>query len=124
MSTNWRTPKSEKLLAWEARAAKCAAEIRAKYPNIGDDAMGERLRAIPDLAPDEALEKELFLQATEEVLDEDCFIYGPEKRIIEDKKLLRMTNRQLAAWAQKTGVMFAQLKAHLAERFPEAEGEA
>jgi uncharacterized protein (DUF2235 family) len=40
-------------------------------------------------------------------------------RLVPDEELRRMSDRKLAAWCQKAGVMFAQVKAHLAERFPE-----
>jgi hypothetical protein len=53
----------------------------------------------------------------EKEIDRTHFVYG--KRCVPDEELHRMSDQELAAWAQKTGVMFAQLKAHLAEHFPE-----
>jgi hypothetical protein len=59
------------------------------------------------------------MQAIEEELDQTCFVYGTERRLMSDEELRCMSDRELAPWCQKAGVMFAQVKAHLAERFPE-----
>jgi hypothetical protein len=41
-----------------------------------------------------------------------------EKRIVLDEELRRMSAVE-AAWCREGGVMFAQVRAHLAERYPE-----
>ncbi len=72
----------------------------------------------------EPVAAEILKRFIEEVTDEDCFVFGHGRWAIPDELLLRMSDRELAAWAQQNNVMFAQLKAHLAERFPEPEGKA
>jgi hypothetical protein len=63
--------------------------------------------------------EELRRGLIEDVIDKACFVYGTPKQIISDGDLRRMSDRELAAWCRETGVMFAQVKAHLADRFPE-----
>jgi hypothetical protein len=118
MSTNWRTPKSEKLLALEVLMRKQIEEIRALRPHLSDAEVTEVLLATPQIvALCDEVQKELNRRLVEEWLDGMHFVYG--KWCIPDEELRGMSDQQLAAWCQKTGVMFAQVKAHLAERFPE-----
>jgi hypothetical protein len=126
MSNNWQTPKSEKLLALEALMEERDKEIRALHPHLSDAEAVKMLEATPWIVAlyDEVAD-ELKRRRAEEILDKYCFVYGTDgkgnKMVIDDGDLRRMTDEQLAAWAQKTGVMVAQLKAHLAERFPETK---
>jgi hypothetical protein len=120
MSTNnWKTPKSAKFLEWEALMEKRTAEVCARYPHLDDATKAEKVLAAPEMmALTEEVDEELRTHAIEEAVDKSCFVYGRERRIVSDEVLRRMSDRELAAWAQANGVMFAQLGAHLAERFP------
>jgi hypothetical protein len=125
MSNNWRTPKSEKMQMLERLMQRQLAEICALHPHLRDDELTDALLADPQVAAlfDDALARESARYRAEEEIDGTHFVYGPEgkRRLIRDTKLREMSDQELAAWAQQTGVMFAQLKAHLAERFPETK---
>ena len=128
MSNNWKTPKSETMLRCEALMEKHVLELRAENPGLDDeDTLTEMLLAIPEVAAAlDQVGEELVRRRVEDLLDQDCFVYhvNGNKLIILDDELLKMSDRKLAAWARENGVMFAQLKAHLAERFPKTEGSA
>jgi hypothetical protein len=117
-ATNWKTPKTEKLLALEAARDKRAKEICTQYPHLDDDTVAAMILATPkiNVLLDEEIKEELLHRMIEEAIDEDCFVYGADKKLIEDTELLKMSDRELAAWAQKNDVMYEQLKAHIAER--------
>jgi hypothetical protein len=125
MSNNWMTPNSEKLLQWEALLRQRAEKLRAEQPNLDDAALASMMEVDPTIAASyEEISKELVGRAVEQAIDRTCFIFGAGQKLIPDEELLRMSDRELAAWAQKTGVMLAQLKAHIAERFPQTAGKA
>ena len=120
-TTNWRTPPSRKLRAFRVRLRVLVQKIRAENPSISDIDAVKRAKAMMPGIQDEAkaLGEEILEQAIEEELDATCFVYGPEKRLMPDEELRRMSDRELAAWCERAGVMFAQVKAHLAAHYPE-----
>jgi hypothetical protein len=101
----------------------CSARTRAENPSVSDTDVVKIAKAMMPGIQDEAraLSEEIFEQALEEELDNTCFVYGAEKRIVLDEELRRMSAVELAAWCREGGVMFAQVRAHLAERYPETE---
>lgn len=118
MSNNWRTPKSEKMLEFETLWQKRCREFRAEHPDLSiDDATEMLLPEVMSMA-DEELNKEMAVYFIEAEIDATCFVFGhgADQQLIPDEELLRMSDAELAAWAQKNGVMFAQLKTHLAQR--------
>jgi hypothetical protein len=117
-TTNWRTPPSEALRAFRVRLRVLVHKIRAENPNIdAAKATNAMMPGIQDEA--KALGEEILEQAIEEELDATCFVYGPERRLMPDEELRRMSDRELVAWCERAGVMFAQVKAHLAAHYPE-----
>jgi hypothetical protein len=75
-----------------------------------------------DLSDDELeLLRELHKQWRADLNEATCFMHGASRKAVPDETLRRMSGRELAAWAQRNNVMVAQLKAHLAERFPEGK---
>jgi hypothetical protein len=124
-NNNWMTPKSEMFLKWEALTQKRARQLRAERPDLSDDAVVEMIVTDPAIAAlGAAVEQEFRRHLTEQIMDSCCFIYANGAKLVEDEELLHMSDRELAAWAQQNGVMVAQLKAHLAERFPPTKGKA
>jgi hypothetical protein len=101
---------------------KRAEELHAR-PDLTRDQKAEMLERAPDVAAlMEELKEEIILHTIEEVMHEDTFFYrGTRGKVmfIADETLLQMSDPELAAWTQGNGVMFAQVKAHLAERYPE-----
>jgi hypothetical protein len=117
-TTNWRPPPSEALRALRIRLRALAQKLRAESPSASDDDIADAMVAeIGDTT--KALNGEILEWMINEEIDATCFVYGADKRIMPDDKLRQMTEPELAAWCGKTGVMFAQVKAHIAERFPE-----
>jgi hypothetical protein len=118
-TTNWRTPPSEALRAFRVRLRVLVQKIRAENPSISDIDAAKATKAMMPGIQDEAkaLGEEILEQAIEEELDATCFVYGPEKRLMPEPR--RMSDRELAAWCERAGVMFAQVTAHLAAHYPE-----
>jgi hypothetical protein len=123
MTTNWKTPKSETMRLWERLVEMRCEEIRVQQPGLSNDEVITRALATAEIAAlDEVINKELFMRLVEDAIDQDTFAFttaAGKQMVIADEVLARMSDAELAAWVQKTGVIFAQVKAHPAERFPQ-----
>jgi hypothetical protein len=99
---NTMTPKSEKWLQWETLMEKHAKRIRAAQPDLSDDDRMTVLLAVPEIETlGKQLTGELRRRMAEKLIDDRCFSFtrAGKRLVMPDDKLLRMTDRQLAAWA-------------------------